>query len=94
MTIRKDSLLLIETGVYEDRATNGPFFVMRDFVESEVLASFPRGSDYEYEDFIRWLGDAGYIARLDCTRWHITEDALRNTVRMPPVGAPWAQERK
>ena len=76
--------MVIETGEYSDYAFSGPFRVVADFDQAEVIAAFKEewapgpnsykepGDDPDPSDFVPWMTKRGLIEDVaNVVSWHI-----------------------
>lgn len=80
MLIKKGTVLCLETGEYSDYVVHGPFRVLRDFDQGQVVAQFKAQwtPPHEWRDepdpdeFMGWLVSERYIEDIDpVLRWHL-----------------------
>lgn len=91
MLVKKDTLLVLETGEYSDYTFHGPFRVIKDYDEAEVIEGYKKGFIPEYEGddspdphgFGGWMIAQGYLELLEHLSWHVgsygTFEAKPNT---------------
>lgn len=78
-TIEKGTILAFCGGEWSDKWTTGPFNVLRDFDQKEVVDAFRAQFKPDYEgdeasesEFIAWLTLNGYIADVPKSyRWYV-----------------------
>jgi hypothetical protein len=80
MRIKAGTVLTLETGEYSDYSFTGPFQVLKEFDQAEVVLAYSATwkPKEEWEDtpdcdgFIGWLASSGYIRDLDnVMSWHV-----------------------
>ncbi len=80
MKLKAGMMLVLETGEYSDFSVTGPFRVMRDFDQAQIVETFKAKWKPKYDfkktpdtdDFMGWLSRGGYIQDIDgVVSWHI-----------------------
>lgn len=81
MIIKKDTILIIETGAYSDHMADKPVTVLKDFDQLEVSKEYIHNWKANKEewhwrpqatDFLAFLVRAGYVEALDGVfNWHV-----------------------
>jgi hypothetical protein len=80
--LKKDTLLIVETGEYSDRSWNGPVRMIKDAVKTDLADAYRRdwkpefdwqeGDRPEPDGFLPWLVKAGYAEHVEgVTSWHV-----------------------
>ena len=77
--LEKGSLLIIETGEYSDRMTEGPVRMLADYKKSDLATEYADTwkptDDYDEKPtpgaFLSWLVATGKAEAVDCEFWHV-----------------------
>jgi hypothetical protein len=79
-TLKKGTLLIIETGEYSDRSWSGPVRLLGDYVKADLAEEFKREwkPENDWDDrpspgeFLPWLIKAGKAESVDdVEEWHV-----------------------
>jgi hypothetical protein len=86
-TLKKGTLLIVETGEYSDRSCNGPVRLLKTFTKAQLVEDFrsewksfvKTSDDWRYTDdvldsnaFLPWLITSGRVEEVDIVHsWHV-----------------------
>lgn len=80
-TLKKGTLLIVETGEYSDRSWSDPVRVLKDVLKANLVEEFKRKwkkpkdgwrDTPSPDDFLPWLVKTGYVEFVDNVHsWHV-----------------------
>lgn len=75
--MKQGDLVILSTEVYSDKASSGPYKVLKDFLFKDIVPLVTVQQNHPWrekpgpDDVIHWLRFNGYLEDVECTEVHL-----------------------